>query len=147
MAEQKSSQDTPRAAGAPGMFASLRAALVTVLGIAGTRFELIGIEVAEEKERLVVLLVTAIAALLAFAFAALMLTVLVVIFYWDVYRFGVIGIFAVLYSLLGYRLVKYLKYQLATHPSLFAATIAELEKDRETLQSAIKQQPATRGDA
>ena len=142
MAEQKSSQDTPRAAGAPGVFASLRAVLVTVLGIAGTRFELLGIEFAEERERLVALAITGFAAALALSFAALMLTLFCVVLFWDSHRLVVIGGFTLLYFAVGAWSVARLRAQLDAHPALFAATVAELEKDRDTLRSAMKQDAA-----
>ena len=142
MAEQESSQDTPRASGAPGVFASLRAVLVTVLGIAGTRFELLGIEIAEEKERLVALAITGFAAALALCFAVLMLTLFCVVLFWDTHRLIVIGGFALLYFAAGAWSLARLRAQLDAHPALFAATVAELEKDRDTLRSAMKQDAA-----
>ena len=147
MAEQESSQDTPRAAGAVGVFASLRAVLVTVLGIAGTRFELLGIEFAEEKERLAALAITGVAAALALFFALLMLTLFCVVWFWDTHRLVAIGGFTVLYFVVGACAVARLRAQLAAHPAPFAGTVAELEKDRETLRSAIRQPSAGRGDA
>ncbi len=148
MADQDSSQDTPRAAGsagARGVFASLRAVLVTVLGIAGTRFELLGIEFAEEKERLVALAITGVIAAFALSFAMLLVTLFCVVLFWDTHRLIVIGGFTVLYFAAGAWAVAQLRAQLAAHPALFAGTVAELEKDRETLRRALKQ-PVTRGD-
>lgn len=139
MAEQESSQDTPRAAGAPGVFASLRAVLVTVLSIAGTRFELLGIEFAEEKERLAALVITGFAAALALSFAVLMLTLFCIVVFWDTHRLVVIGGFTLLYFAAGAWGVARLRAQLDAHPALFAATVAELEKDRDALRSAMKQ--------
>ena len=142
MAEHESPQDTLRAAGAQGVFASLRAALVTALAIAGTRFELIGIEVAEEKERLVAMAVTGFAAAFAMSFAVLLLTLFCVVLFWDSHRLVVIGGFTLLYFAVGAWSVARLRAQLDAHPALFAATVAELEKDRDTLRSAMKQDAA-----
>ena len=150
MAEQESSQDMPRASGptgAPGVFASLRAVLVTVLAIAGTRFELLGIEFAEEKERLAALAITGLVAAFALSFAVLLLTLFCVVLFWDTHRLVAIGGFALAYFGAGALAVAQLRAQLAAHPALFAGTVAELAKDCETLHSAIKQPPATRGDA
>ena len=142
MAEHESPQDTLRAAGAQGVFASLRAVLVTVLAIAGTRFELIGIEVAEEKERLVAIAVTGFAAAFAMSFAILLLTLFFVVWFWDTHRLVVIGGFTMLYFAAGAWSIARLRAQLDAHPALFAATVAELEKDRDTLRSAMKQDAA-----
>ena len=121
-------------------FASLRGLLDTLLGIAGTRFELIGIEVAEQRERLVGLLINAIAAVFALSFAALMLTFFVVALFWD-NRIVVIGLFALLYGGIGAWLIARLRGQLENQPPMFAATIAELEKDRDALRGAMRRPP------
>lgn len=119
-----------------GLFTSLRGVFDTVLGIAGTRFELIGIEIAEEKERLVALLVTAAAAVFAFAFAVLLLTLLVVAAFWD-NRLIALAICALVYAAIGAWLVMRLRTQLESRSSMFAATIAELAKDRDALRDNL----------
>lgn len=125
--------DSPSDARPAGLFASLRGVFDTVLGIAGTRFELIGIEIAEEKERLVALLVTAVAAVFAFSFAVLLLTLLVVAAFWD-NRVVVLGVCVLVYAAAGAWLVMRLRTQLESRRSMFAATIAELAKDRDALR-------------
>ena len=122
------------------MFASLRGLAETLLGIAATRFELLGIEVAEEKERLVGLLLTALALVFAFAFAALMLTLLVVALFWD-QRLLALAACAVFYGALGAWLCSYLRAQLAAHPPLFAGTISELNKDCDALRATLARPP------
>lgn len=123
-----------------GPFASLRGLCDTLLGIAGTRFELIGIEVAEQRERLVRLLITAVAAVFALSFAALMLTFFVVVMFWD-NRLLAIGACALVYGVVGAWLVVRLQAGLAANPPMFAATIAELEKDRDALRETLKRPP------
>ena len=145
MAEPETMQDAARPAGALGVFASLRAVLATVLGIAGTRFELLGIEFAEEKERLVAFAITGFIAAFALSFAVLLLTLFCVVLFWDSHRLIVIGGFAVLYAAAGAWAVARLRAQLAAHPALFAGTVAELEKDRDALRAAMKQSAG--GDA
>ncbi len=123
-----------------GVFASLRGLAETLLGIAATRFNLLGVEVAEEKERLVALLVTAIALVFAFAFSALLLTLLVVALFWD-NRVAALAGCAVFYGAIGAWLWSHLSAQLAEHPPLFAATIAELNKDRDALRETLTRPP------
>lgn len=122
------------------MFASLRGLAETLLGIAATRFDLLGVEVAEAKERLVALLVTAIALVFAFAFSALMLTLLVVALFWD-NRLAALAGCAVVYGAIGAWLWSRLRAQLAAHPPVFAATIAELNKDRDALLETLTRPP------
>ena len=123
-----------------GVFASLRGLAETLLGIATTRFELFGIEVAEEKERLVALLITAMALVFAFAFAVLMLTLLIVALFWD-NRLAALSGCAAFYGALGVWLWSYLRAQLAAHPPPFAASIAELNKDRDALRETLTRPP------
>ena len=123
-----------------GLFVSLRGVFDTVLGIAGTRFELIGIEIAEEKERLVALLVTAIAAVFAFCFAMLLLTLLVVAAFWD-NRLAALGVCALVYAAAGAWLGLRLRAQLVSRPPMFATTIAELAKDRDALRDNLGRPP------
>ena len=141
MADQDFSEQRAGADGAlraPGVFMSLRAVLVTVLGIAGTRFEMLGIELAEEKERLVALALTGFAATFALSFAILMLTFFCVVLFWDTHRLAVIGGFTLLYFALGAWLVARMRAQLDAHPSLFAGTVAQLLKDRDALRGTLK---------
>ena len=140
-------QDSARAAAAPGVLASLRVVLVTVLGMAGTRFDLLGIELAEEKERLVALAITGFVAAFALSFAVLLVTLFCVVLFWDSYRLAVIGGFTVAYLAAGAWAVERLRAQLASHPALFAGTVAELEKDRDTLRAAMKKRPNAGGEA
>lgn len=121
-----------------GVLATLRALFVNLLGIAGTRFELLGIELAEEKERLVGLLFTAIAAAFALSLAVLLITLFCVVYFWETHRLPVIAGFAVFYIGIGVWMVSRLQAQLASHPPLFAGTIAELEKDRAALRETLK---------
>lgn len=123
-----------------GVFASLRGLAETLLGIAATRFNLLGVEVAEERERLIALLVTAIALVFAFAFSALMLTLLVVALFWDNRLVALAGC-GVFYAALGAWLWSHLRAQLAAHPPMFAATVAELNKDRDALRETLARPP------
>lgn len=119
-----------------GLFASLRGVFDTVLGIARTRLDLVGIELAEEKERLVGLLVTVAAIVFALAFAVLFLTLAVVALFWE-NRVIALGACTLVYAGVGAWLVAHLRAQLAAHPPLFAATIAELAKDRDALRETM----------
>jgi len=117
----------------PGLRASLRHLGVSVLGAVHTRLSLAGIEIEEEIQRLVGLLMLAMAALLLAALGLLVLTFLVVALFWDSYRIaafvGLGLVYLGLAALLGVRLRTILR----TRPPVLEATLAELEKDRESL--------------
>lgn len=72
---------------------SLRALWLSVLGMLHTRLELLGVEFAQERERFVLSLVCAAAAVLLAFFALLMAALLLVALSWETpYRLPVLGL-------------------------------------------------------
>jgi len=101
-----------------------------VLAIAQTRLELIGIEIAEEKERLLLVLFVALAGMLLALMALVTLTVLIAAAFWDSYRWQALAALTVAYGG-GALWCALLAWSRLNHaPAVFAATLAELEKDR-----------------
>lgn len=117
----------------PGLRSSLRRLGVTALGALHTRLALAGIEIEEEIQRLVGLMMMAMAALLLAALGLLVLSFLVVALLWDSYRVASFVGLAVLYLGLAAVLALRLLQTLRTRPPVLQATLAELEKDREAL--------------
>jgi len=122
-------------ASGPPLLQSVRQLAATALGMAHTRLSLAGVELEEELQRLVVLLVMALTALLFFALALLVLTFLVVFALDAERRVVALGIFGCVYLglavLFGWRL----NLAVSQRPPLFSATLMELEKDRAALNS------------
>ena len=116
---------------------TLRGALArmadALLGLARTRFELASIEYTEEKARITQHLVLLLLGLGCLLFALLFVAILVIVFFWDSYRFpaiiGVILFFAALGAALLWRCTELSRGA----PLPFAATVAEIEKDRAAL--------------
>jgi len=112
----------------------LRRLLSSVFAILQTRLELIGIELAEEKDRLLGVLFLGLAAMMLATMALIALTALVAIAFWDSYRWqslaGITAIYAIAAVICG------LKARSGLHnsPMVFEATLAEFEKDREAFR-------------
>lgn len=132
----------PGAAPSPGLLVSLRNLASTLVAVVQTRLELLSTEVKEEQLRLLQLLLGASLALFFFALGIIMLTLFVVVLFWDTHRVPVTILFAVLYLAIGaiFGLVALSKAREKSR--LFSASLAELSKDRQQLASTdVHQRP------
>ncbi|WP_323121783.1 phage holin family protein [Burkholderia alba] len=109
----------------------LRRLLGSVFALLQTRLELVGIELAEEKERLMGVLFLGLAAMMLATMALISLTVLIAIAFWDTYRWQSLAGITVLYAVGGLVCALKARAGLRDAPSVFEATLNELEKDRE----------------
>jgi uncharacterized membrane protein YqjE len=124
----------PKVGPISGLIGSVKNVMATLVAIAQTRLELISTEVQEEIGRAANLLLWAFAALFA-AGIGLFLGALVLIFaFWDTHRLLVSLLVMGFFVLLSGIAVVVLRTKLASRPALFAATIAELSRDREHLR-------------
>lgn len=118
----------------PGLFASLRNLAATLVELAQTRLELLSAELAEERLRLLQILLGSFVALFFSALGVVMLTLFVVIWFWDTpHRALVTVLFAVLYLGIGGVSWLVVRNKLRQKSGLFSASIAELAKDRQQL--------------
>ena len=124
------SDGTPGGArrGLRGVLAELGSAL---LGLARTRLELVAVEFDEVRERSLLKLALVLAAFAAFAFALLAASALVVVAFWDTHRIGALFGVLIAYLVLGFAALWRLSVHRKTDARPFAATLAELERDRE----------------
>jgi ElaB/YqjD/DUF883 family membrane-anchored ribosome-binding protein/uncharacterized membrane protein YqjE len=117
------------------LFGSLKALSSNLLGIVQTRLELLSTDIAEERERIVTLVVLALAALFSIGVGIVLLAILVVVALWESNRLyalvGMIVFFMMSGALLGWFVHKKLRSQ----PRPFDASISELAKDRQELNS------------
>ncbi len=116
-----------------GLGASLRGLATGALGLVATHVELIGVELQEEKHRLIEVAVFGACALALFAMALMLATFCIVVWLWDSYRLESVIALTVVYAALGGWALFMMQKKLAGHPNPFATTAAELEKDRERL--------------
>ena len=127
--------DAPEEREHVGLFDSLKAFLATLLDVAHTRVELISTEVEEQFARLVSLLVWGLVALF-FAFTAVILSAIaVIVVFWDSNRglaaAGLAAVFVIsaVVAVLGFIA------RAKARPRLFVASLEELTKDRDQLNS------------
>jgi uncharacterized membrane protein YqjE len=117
----------------PSLSTAFAGLLATLLGMLHTRLELAGIELGEEIGRLLMMLAAA-AALLMFACLALLVASLLVVFAFDGNaRLIAMGLLALGYALIAAGLGWYLRQTVLNRPPMFAATLAELARDRAAL--------------
>lgn len=118
----------------PGRTGPLRDLLGSALGLLGTHVELLGVEIQEEKERLRELLLLAILAGAGLTLGLLLASAFLVILFWDSYRLLVLGILVLAWLGMSAWAFAALRRGMAEHPNTFAASVAELEKDREHIR-------------
>lgn len=116
-----------------GVLASLQRLLVTGLEMLRTRLEIVATEFEEERERIRELVLFGFLALFFVSLGLVLLTLFVVILFWDTHRVYAVGGFALLYLGLGITAGAVLRRRLQARPRLFATTLAELSKDRDHL--------------
>jgi uncharacterized membrane protein YqjE len=118
---------------APGLGAALSGISATLVGLLRTRLELVTVEFEEEREHIKGLLALVVIATVFSCFALVALSVLVVILLWDRYPMAAISGVTIMYALIAAAAVLVLKQRVHAHGRPFAATLAELERDSETL--------------
>jgi uncharacterized membrane protein YqjE len=109
----------------------LRRIVGALLGIAHTRLELLGIELSEEKDRLLTAMFIGLAAMLFGTMALIAFTFLIAATFWDTYRWQSLSILCLAYLLLAVVCALRARHRFRASPLMFQATLGELEKDRE----------------
>ena len=129
-------------AGTRPLSASISSLLAALLGSVRTRAELASVEFAEERARIGQQLALLIAGLLCLMFAVLFVAVGVIAWYWDSYRMAAIVGVIVVFAGAGTACLWWRASVARVSPTPFAATLAELEKDRAALARAAARRPA-----
>jgi len=100
-----------------------------------TRVEIISVEIEEQREWLEHLILMAVGALFCVSLGLILLTLFVVVLFWETDgRLWVLGGFAALYLLGGLVLWLNLRKKMRTKPRIFSTTASELGKDYSALQ-------------
>jgi uncharacterized membrane protein YqjE len=118
-----------------GLFASVKTLLGTLLGMVHTRLELLVNELEEEKLRLGKMLLYGLLALFFFGLGILLLSVLVIALFWDTHRLAAITVVAAVHLGIAFLLLQCVRELAGRKHKLFAATLAELGKDRAALEA------------
>lgn len=118
-----------------GVLQSLRNLAATLVELVRTRLELLAAELEEERLRLLQLLLWSAIALFCLGVGLLLLTLLVVVVFWDSHRIAAIAVLAAAYLGAGAALVVGVRNRLQARPRLFSASLGELARDKEQLGS------------
>jgi len=107
----------------------------TVLGMLQTRVELAAVEIEEESRRTLGHFILALISLIFFGIALVLISLTIILAFWESYRLlAALGL-AALYAAIGGFVAMKLRASFATKPRLLAATIIELKKDMAHLKA------------
>jgi uncharacterized membrane protein YqjE len=123
--------------GSKGLLESLTTLAATLVAIGQTRLALLSSDLEEEREHLISLLVLALTALFFLGLGVLLVTLLLVVAYWDTYRLPALAVLAGVFLLAGIVAWRVALHKARTKPRFFAASMSELLKDRQHLVSRL----------
>jgi uncharacterized membrane protein YqjE len=115
----------------------LRRIAGSLYGLAHARLELFGLELADEKDRLLGILLTGMIAIAFGAMAAICLTGLVAVIFWNSYRWESLAVLMVLYGIGAMTFAIKARATVRRTPAPFEATLAELDKDRAMIGAIV----------
>ena len=127
------SEKTP--GGGKGLLESLTAMAATLVAIAHTRLELLSADVEEDRAHVLSLLMLAMATLFFLGVGLVLAAILLVVAFWDTHRILALSGLAVFFLAAGMAAWMFAKHKARTKPRLFAASLSELLKDRQQLDS------------
>ena len=114
---------------------SLKNLTVTLIAIVHTRLELLSTDLEEGRERFISLLAMAFVSLFSLCFGAVLLTILIVVVFWDTHRLLVLGSLTGLFLIAGAVLGAIVIGKLKSMPRMFEASLAELIKDHQEIDT------------
>jgi len=119
--------------GQHGLFASTKGLLATGVTLLRNRIELFGVELAEERRRLLSVLAYGGVAFLCLAAGLIFLAIFLTVLLWDSNRLLALGVFSALFLGAGIASLALAISLGRADSKLFSASLAELSKDREAL--------------
>jgi len=126
-----------------GLLASIKNLTATLIDIVHTRLDLLCTDMEEERQRLVSLLAMAFVSLFCLCVGVVLLAIFIVVMFWDTHRLLVLGLLTGIFMISGVVLWSLAMHSLKTMPRLFAASLAELSKDREQIEAQNDQNKDT----
>jgi uncharacterized membrane protein YqjE len=116
-----------------GLMASVKRLAGTLLAIIQTRLELLSNELEEERLRVRKMLLYGSVALFMFAMATMLMTVFVVVLFWDSYRLQVLAGLTLLFFFAGLWVLNALRRAAGERSKLFSNSLSELSDDIDRL--------------
>ncbi len=124
-----------------GLFGQLQQSLGTLVELLRLRLALLGTELGLEKERLAAGLFWAACALVSLTMAAVLFCGFVILLLWDGYRLAAVGVLALLFLAGALVLMQTAQRRLGAQSNLFSVSLAELERDRDSIIAAPPHEP------
>ena len=121
-------------AASSGILDSIRSFLASWVAVIKTRVEIISVEIEEQREWMEQLLLLAVAAAFCLSMGLILLTLFVVVLFWESHPLVVLGAFTIVYLGGGIALWLTLRQKIRSKPRIFSTTSAELGKDYTALQ-------------
>ncbi|MCK0509936.1 phage holin family protein [Aromatoleum buckelii] len=118
----------------PRLAASLRGLMDSGLGIVQSRLELLVVEVQEEKLRLAGLLLNIVLTAVLVGFGVVFLVIFLTVLFWEEHRLLALGLGTVALFGAGLFTASNAAADLRRGTRLFAASLAELARDREAVR-------------
>lgn len=119
-----------------GLLSSLKSLTVTLVAIVHTRLELLSTDLEEGRERLISLLAMTFIALFCLCFGTVLLSILIVVAFWDTHRLLALSSLTGLFLVSGTILSVQAMHALKTMPRMFASSLAELSKDHQEVDAS-----------
>ena len=121
----------------PGIMVSLRRLLKTFTEILYTRADILSTELEEMVCRIQQIVIYGIISVFFLGLGIVLVTLWVVMAFWESYPLYVLGGFAILYLSIGALTALAVRQQIQSSPRLFSTTLSELGKDRDSLNSQL----------
>ena len=116
-----------------GLFESLKGLAASLVAIVQTRLDLLSTDVEEARDRLLSALVMLVIALFCLGVGILLLALLIVVAFWETHRLLALAGVITAFLAGGAAAFGGARHALRSGPKLFAASLAELAKDRQHL--------------
>ena len=117
-----------------GLFDSLKGLAASLVAVAHTRLDLLSTEMEEERERLMLLLIVMLIGLFCLGVGIILMTILIVVAFWDDHRILVLSGFSGIFLIAGIAAWWFVLHKIQTKPRLFASSLHELSNDRQQLR-------------
>jgi len=120
-----------------GLFESLSCLSATLAAMLHTRLTLLSLDIEEEREHAILQLILALSALFFVGVGVVLAALLLVVVYWDTQRIFVLAMLAGSFLLAGLAVAGFALHKVRSKPRLLAASLSELHKDRQQLESRL----------
>lgn len=118
-----------------GLLLSLKNLTATLIAIVYTRLELLSTDMEEGRERMLSLFIVTFVSLFCLCIGVVLLAMMIVVIFWETHRLLALGTLTGAFLLVGLILCRIAIRQLRAMPRMFAASLTELSKDQQQLES------------